>query len=395
MVKMRSAILILLTATTLPGQDAALTRLQHEVSLVKASAGEPNTQPNVAALHRALREWVEARLPADKGHMPERAALGASLRADLADAELSMPAETTQEAAAGNGTFEMRALGTVSIRLTQFPNLPDTLFVTTGAGVPCGVDEAVYGYRFDERKRTAVLQDREEGYSGTKLELSAPDAGGRRLLLVHRTSVQCASKWTGVAFSVYRLGLPPGPAERLLSEKQNVYIGDDELAFVLKPDELMLEFVDRSVDVAVHNRTRIRRYPFAGGARRLDPVAFQPQDFAEEWLTRPWSEMQSRSAPETIDWHSKLHSGFVLGEYSAVVRCEASPGRWMIALGVTHIGEKKLDEPLEAYFLVRDLGSYRYQMESVSEERPAGCPGDASASDKHPWLSPEELRALR
>jgi hypothetical protein len=25
----------------------------------------------------------------------------------------------------------------------------------------------------------------------------------------------------------------------------------------------------------------------------------------------------------------------------------------------------------------------------------AGCPGDASASDKHPWLSPAELKALR
>ena len=44
---------------------------------------------------------------------------------------------------------------------------------------------------------------------------------------------------------------------------------------------------------------------------------------------------------------------------------------------------------------MRELGNYRYQMESVSDERPAGCPGQTSASDKHPWLSPAELKALR
>jgi hypothetical protein len=389
---MRSGILTLLTATALFGQnDAALDRLKREVALVKTSPREQNGETNVSALHRALREWIESRLPQDRGHLPERSALGASLREGLADAELTMRADSRPDAA----NFELRALGTVSIRLTRFPSLPDTLFVTAGAGVPCGVDEAVYGYHFDDRKRTAILQDRAEGYSGTKLELSGPDAAGRHLLLVHRTSVRCAPLSLGVAFSVYRLGLLPGPAERLLSEKQGVYQSEDDLELVLKPEELMLEFLDRSVDAGVHHRTRIRRYPLAGGVQRLDPVAFQPQDFAEEWFTRPWGEMQTRSAPETVDWHSKLHDGLVLGEYSAVVPCAQRPGRWMIALDITHIGEKEFAEPLETYFLVRELGNYRYLMEAVSDSRPAGCPGDQFASGKHPWLAPAELKALR
>ena len=35
-------------------------------------------------------------------------------------------------------------------------------------------------------------------------------------------------------------------------------------------------------------------------------MALQPQDFAEEWLTRPWSEMESRSDPATKALHEAV-----------------------------------------------------------------------------------------
>ena len=65
------------------------------------------------------------------------------------------------------------------------------------------------------------------------------------------------------------------------------------------------------------------------------------------------------------------------------------------------MGQKELREPLTVYFLVQDLGNYRYEMESVSASRPSGCPGAGLhndwgyASDKHPWLSATELKAVR
>jgi len=395
---MRSAILMLVAAAVLSGQDdVALFRLKHEAAQVKTAvkdAKDARDEPSVTALHRALREWIESRLPTDKGLLSVKSAsLESSLQADLTKAGLAVP--DGPPADAGDDDDDFPGFGTVEVHLTQFPELPDTLFVTAGASAGCGVDEAVYGYHFDTLGRTNISQDRAEGFSSTDLELSDPDAAGRRLLLVHRMSIQCASMWMGLAYSVYRMGFLPGVAERLLSEKQGVYLGNDELEFVLKPEELIVEFLDRSVDVGVHNRTQIHRYRFANGVQRLDPVAFQPQDFAEEWLGRPWSEMQSRSAPETADWHCKLHADYVLADYSAVVPCAQRPGRWLIALDITDIGEKKFEEPLETYFLVRDLGNYRYQMEAVSDEEPAGCPGEMPASEKHPWLSPAELKALR
>jgi len=170
---------------------------------------------------------------------------------------------------------------------------------------------------------------------------------------------------------------------------------DDGLLFVLEPDALIIELLDRSVDGGVHNRTQVHRYSFKNGSRRLDPVALQPQDFVEEWLTRPWSEMQSRSAPETAQWHSKLHADYVSGDYTAVVPCAQKPGRWVIGIDITHLGEKELPKPQPAWFLVNDLGGYRYRMESVSDERPKGCPGQAWPGDKHPWLTEAQLKALQ
>jgi hypothetical protein len=156
----------------------------------------------------------------------------------------------------------------------------------------------------------------------------------------------------------------------------------------------MIEFLDRSVDDSVHNRTRLFRYNFGDGVTRLEPVAFQPQDFAEEWFTRPWNEMQARSAPETQKWHAKLHADFVLGEYSNVVLCNAKPDRSSIGLEIKYIGENELKEPIQAHFLVRDLGNYRFEMEAVSDSEFEGCPGEGYPSDKHPWLTADQLRAL-
>jgi hypothetical protein len=390
---MYRAFLILLAAGALFGQESALARLKRE-------AASSKTESSAAALHAALRDWTESRLPADRGMLEITSGhLESDLQEELKAAGLAAPeAPDSVDQQWGYPGF-----GYVDVNFQRLPELPDTLFVTAGASIPCGYEDTIYMYHFDAAGRKRVLADhpKEEGYGDAELGLSDPDPQGRRLLLIHRLSQQCASTWMGLTYSVDRLGVLPGDAETLLSGQHGFWMGNDGPEFVLKPDELIMEFLDMSVDVVIHNRTQVHRYNFAEGVRRLDPVALQPQDFAEEWLTRPWSEMESRSAPDTQEWHAKLHADFVLGNYQAVVPCTERPGRWMIELEINHIGEKDLSEPIDAYFLVRDLGNYRYRMESVSDDEPQGCPGEGivngwgHASDKHPWLSAAELKALR
>lgn len=246
-----------------------------------------------------------------------------------------------------------------------------------------------------------LLEDHPGGqfsYMSAAVDLSDPDAQGRRLLVTHYVTAQCASTWMLTAWSVYRFD-PPAAAERLFSASHNFWLGNDGPDFVLKPDELIVQFLDSSIDPDVHNRTAIRRYSFSAGVRRLDPIALQPQDFVEEWLTRPWAEMQSRSAPETQASHRRLHADSLLAEYAAVFPCTASD-RWLIGLDILRIGAKKRSKPVARWFVVRDLGTFQYRLESVASSRPSGCPGDSIetvagfASDRHPLLSTAELKAL-
>jgi hypothetical protein len=317
--------------------------------------------------------------------------LQASLDKVLVGSGLSRP-----ESADTDFDMDDPGFDAVGFDVKMMPELPNTLFVTAWVKVPCGGDQAVYVYQFDSNGRTRVIEDHlksDRGFGGAALELSDPDNQGRRLLLVHRMSQQCQSTWMGMTYSVYRFSSARQP-ESLLSSQHGFWLGNDGPEFVLKQEELMIEFLDRSVDSGVHNRTYLLRYSFADAVKRVEPLAFQPQDFAEEWLARPWSEMQSRSASETEKWHAKLHADFLSGEYTNVVLCAAKPDRWSIGLRQDYIGDKKLEVPIASHFLVRDLGNYRFQMEAVSDSEFEGCPGEGYPSDKHPWLSAEQLKAV-
>ena len=114
------------------------------------------------------------------------------------------------------------------------------------------------------------------GYGGAAFDVSDADAQGRRLLLIHRWSVQCMSTWMETAYSVFRMaGDSATPPVSLLSGVHGFWMGndDDGLIFALKPDELIIELLDNSVDMGIHNRTQIQRYHFADGVKR--PGAFR------------------------------------------------------------------------------------------------------------------------
>jgi hypothetical protein len=397
---MRTVLVLILAASGLLGQETPLARLKREANRMLALAGEDGAEiessSQLAAVHLALRDWIGSGLPRNRGITGDYKSAEVILQSELKDAGLNMP--DTADKPEGPG------LGYVGVELQWQPELADTLFVVASASVMCGTDDAVYMYRSDDNKGwTRVLEDHPKGgwgYTAPEIALSEPDSRGRRLLVTHYISAQCASTWMRMAYSVYRLGGPADTPEKLLSDQHDFWLGDDP-EFVVKPDNLIIEFLDRSVDAGIHNRTEIQRYNFSDGVQRLDPVALQPQDFAEEWLTRPWSEMESRSANSTKEWHERLHRDPLFAEYASVIYCAATPGRWLIGLDIGSIGEKDAPKPGTRYFLVRDLGSYHYRMEAVSATRPSGCQGkelfsDAGhASDEHPWLSVEKLKAIR
>jgi len=415
-------IAFLLFAISVFGQDVALARLKQELKTAqdqetsdykradeiqrKTGAWPDDMQgrgaARIAQVHAALLSWIESRLPMG----PSAAAIKSSdweaaIGRRLAAAGIGeKEPHATSDVAEWVPPYENPGYDSVSVALAWKPELPNVLLITAGVAVRCGEDQAAYAYRFDANGWARVISDHtasDFGYGGAAFEVSDADGQGRRLLLIHRWSVQCASTWMGATYSVFRMAIGSAtPPVSLLSEEHGFWMGnsDDGLIFALKPNELIIELLDSSVDTDIHNRTQIHRYSFVDGVKRLEPVALQPQDFAEEWLTRPWSEVQSRSAPETQKWHAKLHADLVLGDYSNVVPCASKPDRWSIGFEIDVIGEKRLKEPIEVHLLVRDLGNFRFEMEAVSDSEFEGCPGEGSPSDKHPWLSVEQLKAL-
>jgi hypothetical protein len=412
-------IAFLLFAISVYSQDAALAQLKQELKAArdqeisaehKAQEAKEKTgvwpeaerglsAARIARVHAALQSWIESHLPIGRSAAAIKSSdWEAAMRRQLAAAGIAEK-EEPDSPDADSRDFERPGFDYATITLAWRPELPEMLLVTAGVGVRCGEDQAVYGYRFDANGWARVISDHPEGDWGTgaaPVELSDPDSQGRRLLLLRRGSVQCASAWMGASYSVFRMANDGTPPVALLSGEHGFWMGNEDggLVFVLKPEELIIELLDNSVDMGIHNRTQIHRYSFVDGVKRLEPVSLQPQDFAEEWLTRPWSEMQSRSAPSTQKWHAKLHADLVLGDYSNVVPCAAKPDRWSIGFEIDVIGENRLKDPIEVHLLVRDLGNYRFEMEAVSDSEFEGCSGEGSPSDRHPWLSVEQLKAL-
>src|SRR5207244_12912609 len=166
----------------------------------------------------------------------------------------------------------------------------------------------------------------------------------------------------------------------ILRGEHGIWFGaDNAYQLRIEPDELLIEVRDRSIDTGIHNRAHVLHYNTVHSpVDRLDPVALQPQDFVDEWLTRPWAEMESRSAssgPEKLErWH-KLGSRF--GEFSFVQSCSERPDHWQVGLDVDYLGDKELPEPLSLYFLVHQSGPYQFEMTDISFDRREGCPGDS------------------
>ena len=135
-------------------------------------------------------------------------------------------------------------------------------------------------------------------------------------------------------------------AAPMLGGEQGIWFGSDHpYQLRLEPGELLMELRDRSIDGGIHNRAHVLHFKATGStAERIDPVALQPQDFVDEWLTRPWPEMESRSAASGGDklkkWHEFLAGDFVAGEFQLVQRCREQTGQWQVGIDLDWIKGK-------------------------------------------------------
>ncbi len=370
-------------AHLLYGQQPELTSLIAAAARLRATASSVNGIESIGKLSRSqfneyssiLREWIESRLPANLTELERRFPL----------LQPQLTAELWRAGVMAEGQQSERVGDVSEIELSEPVEYPGVVVVKAGVRVPCGADESVFVYRFST-SRTRLLEVHGDAKWGNTLldtKFSTPDPYGNRVFFVSWDGVQCASVWNALDFRLFRIGNNNDRAVPLFTGSHGFTI-DENVNVKLTTGELLLEMTDSAMEGGFR-RTHVLHYRIgADGVDRIDPVALQSQDFVHEWLLRPWSEMQSRSAPSLMKWHKFLHADYVSGEYEFVQPCKEREGVTQVAVGITYIGDQEMPQPLVVYFLVEDKGEYRFTLTAASFDRQSGCPGEAYASYDNP-----------
>jgi hypothetical protein len=247
---------------------------------------------------------------------------------------------------------------------------PEWLEVSADVGAPCGVDRSVYLYEWRGGRwtqRLAIEQlGREPGsyrpQNRVEVQISPPDSRGGRLVLATGLPPFCMSTWHPLYIRLFQLGTRQ---QLLLDDAPQSYLGNaTPPSATLEPSAVRIEFEGRSIDPGILIRRFLRHYALAGGQiQRIEPLAFSPADFVEEWLTRPWPEISRFSAPTLDTIHRNLHKERMFGYRVDVRRC-SRPSEWQVSVD--------FDGAL-LYFLVHDRGGNRYRILQVPDPPRAGC----------------------
>ena len=369
---------ILWMAVSASAEDAQLKALHATLVTLRAhaespSGGDPATWTELSVAKHQLRDWIETQLgtlphPGDEHAFADGlngALRGVSVRSDKDDPD---PAGS---------------LGDVRVS-----NENGLLTVTTAIGISCQRDESAYVYRRIDGRWRRVLESEQ---SNANPKQYAPQHNlvvhvwqgfkdnhevGPAFVMTLGHEWGCASAWHRVYYRIWRVdasGAKPlidGSAEAYLRAGSFIVgsIGQDR--FDQKaPIDALIEFSQRSVDTAIHNREAIRHFLIDGDQiRRIDPIALSPRDFVDEWLTSGWNESATWSASPCLSkWHRKLHADWVGGEFSrATMHCQ-TPDLWQIAFAPSNAQKNYATEP-EAYFLVRWRPPYHFTLVDVSEK---------------------------
>ncbi len=345
-----------------------------------------------AGFEAAIRDWVESRLPRSRQALDAQFPfLKDRLEKALGHEGLMLRSRNSDDLTPGF----IRGL-----ELSRPAEDGDELTVTAGVAIPCGSDDAVYVYDYRRGVPRRVLESHgagefDESISG--VQFSKRDAAGNQLILTLRRAPQCAGGWNSLSYDLFRWAAGASGARRIFGGRHGIFLAHDKAWQVrLEPDDVLMEIRARSIDSALHDRAHVLHFKVTGSSvERIDPVALQPRDFVDEWLTRGWAEMESRSAKskggDLKKWHEFLGSSFFVGgDFQFVQPCLDPPDETQVAVDLGWIQGKELPEGLRVYFMVRRTGQYRFQMTNISFHGQEGCPGEAQPDEREPTLFPEK-----
>ena len=278
---------------------------------------------------------------------------------------------------------------------------PNLLGVVATFTIPCGGDTSLTLYEHQGATWKPILISERNGYGkiceaqgSMQYAISPPDAAGDWFLVVADVNPSCSSNWQGLRYKVLRPGDKTDHPRQLLDEHRGIFLGGEQpFRLTINAAGFQIQQLDsQSLDAGILTRLHVQKYSVAGDTvTRVAPVAFDPEDFLDEWFDMKWEDashwISGSDASEFSRWHSRFHAHESERDFSTefdfVEPCPsgATDPRWQIGVTLEGTGEKDLprDLPDELFFTVRKHED-SFLLEGLSTERPPGCPGEAKPS---------------
>lgn len=234
----------------------------------------------------------------------------------------------------------------VEVEVARPAGHPTKLGVVVTLSLPCGSDGSLYV--LEERPGLApgvILAVEASGYtsiSGGNLaltyRLSLPDDHGGFFAVVATSSPWCTSAWRGIDYGVYVPGPTPETPRRIFHQSDGAYLSNALCDIEAGRDDFQVSYTSWTTFRDDVMRGHVRHYVRRGGSfERAQPVAAEPIDLPQEWVSMPWPEARRYVAGPNPDalrpWHEVLaRSRREFGAKLAVESEDASAGTARLSL---------------------------------------------------------------
>lgn len=368
---------ILLLLTSVPLLGVTLTDLRAVADKLQSEKASPpnwrGESPLLTTFKHQLIEWVESKMP---NNLEDPITFATTLNRELKKTGLICP---EGRCSADNN---LGLLG--ELEISSANGDPDWLVVVTSVGIVCECDQSIYLYEKHGGHWIRQVESEQNGYGEPNYRpqwvggtLSEPDSRGERVFLTIGFNPACMSVWQEGYFRLFRIGTQT--AMILDWEQSMLNIGED-IDKKVEPREVMIEFGSTGIEPGFVRRHVLHFKVEGDRTRRIEPIALQPEDFVDEWLSLEWPIAAAWSAPKLEVMHGKLQGDAVDG-YAYAQRCTERPSEWQVGVEFQRLGT--------LFFLIEDRGEHRYRMLDVSSRRQQGCPGEQQIDyDRHPTMLP-------
>ena len=378
-------IVALSIAAPCAAQPAALTALRPVLQQLRdgfdAHRDTLGATDALTTVKHGVRDWVESQLMTAPQSVDTRA-FAAALHAVLRDGQFLCLDFT--------GDCPTNPLGYVDdVRIYR---AGEFITIVTPVGINCSYDESAYAYawqngkwqRFWDSEQNSYTKETYRPQSVHAVLISAPGAGGRRLLATLGSQAGCTGGFKNLYARAWRLDAALA-GTRVLEWTDYADDGYPAIEGRIRPDDLVMQYTAGGLaDGDTH--TAVRHFEVRNDvAVQTDPIAGRPHDFVLEWLSAPWEASRTRGASEALKkWYDALHLEHPYGDFAEPTRrCTAGDDLWQVATRI-------LDGPMR-YYRVRWGTGFRFTMEDISETPFSDCTVQDPRSEVDPPFLSRDL----